>query len=337
LQSSDPGIKQKNISDHVINSNITIIRNIEDYPFVSLMTPDKRKKLESDIIDFLKKQKYGIIMFDLSKLDDDQKKIFFENNMLSLETVQKNESKFIIIGEKSILITLNSNDHLNISLTRNDFMLEEEYDQLDSLETKLGDKFPFAASSKYGFLTSYIKDCGLGMKLSVLVHLPGITLQSKTEEVLPSLIERGYEFEKYRMPEEFKFSHGYYYISSIMGFGMSEKQLISRFHKGIESLIDMDRKSLFEYYEKNKNQLDDTILRSLGALKYAAMMSYEEAFEHLTNLRTGLELGKELPVTSGDLNRLFFDIKEGNVNKFAQDNDLQKSAARSVIIKTIIK
>ena len=148
------------------------------------------------------------------------------------------------------------------------------------------------------------------MRVCVLAHLSGIKLLKKEKEVFRMYPERGYLIEPYYLIEDIDQESeikntDYYIISSRLNFGVSEKNLISRFTQGIENLLNLNKKYLLEYYQKNKKELVDTIFRSYGILKYATKISYREALEHISNIRVGLIIGENIPVTNTILNKIF--------------------------------
>ncbi len=323
----------------IIYSKINLKRNLENYNFTNSLTDEKKGKLEDELIDCINNWGEDIRLCELDKLDDNEKKILLDENLINKDFYTKKEGKFIVFNTNNLSLILNNNDHININVIRNELSLDDAYETVDKIEKRLSKFFSFAASAKYGFLTSYVKDCGLAMKIYVLAQLLGVKLLKKEKEVFRKYFDRGYHIEPYNLieGEEQKFENSdYYIISSRLNFGVSEKNLISRFTQGISRLLNLNKEFLKEYYNKNKDKLVDIIFRSYGILKYATRIEYKEALEHISNIRIGLILGENIPVTDKILNEIFIQIKEGHVNKYALINNIDKENARASIIKKLL-
>lgn len=324
----------------IIYSKINLKRNIENYNFANSLTEEKKVKLENELIDCINNWGEDIRLCELDKLEENEKRILLDENLINKDFCSKKEGKFIVFNNNNLSLIFNNNDHINITVIRNELSLDNAYEAVDKIEKKLSKYFSFAASAKYGYLTSYVKDCGLAMKVYVLAHLLGVKLLKKEKEVFKKYSDRGYHIEPYNLLEgedQKSNNFDYYIISSRLNFGVSEKNLISRFTQGIASLLDLNKEYLNEYYNKNKDELVDIIFRSYGILKHATRIGYKEALEHISNIRIGLILGEKIPVTDRILNEIFVQIKEGYVNKYAIINNIDKDNARASIIKKILR
>ena len=188
----------------------------------------------------------------------------------------------------------------------------------------------YAASSRYGYLTQELKNCGLGLKISVLVHLPGIFLQDSYKDTFEDLLKKGYLVEKWLNDKEDGF---YYVISSKLNFGVNEGNLIERFSSGLKSLLTMEKEILMNYYNNNKIELDDIIFRSYGLMKYAVKMDQNEALSNISNILTGLELGLKLDIDMKNINSLVKNVLNGNIALIAEKTGTDELIARADLIK----
>ena len=330
-----PPITQTDIDASVVSSQIRVIRNIENYPLVSSLSIIQKEKLESEVINFIKKWGKEIYVLETNKLTNHEKETFFDNDFMFKNFLKNKQGKFIIFKDSNISILLNWNDHINIFIQNPALSIKDSYSIAEDIEDRIGRQFSYLASTKYGFLTSHIKNCGLAIKMSVLVHLPGISFLGKKEGLFKTLLERGYSITQWSYNKN-NDNSTYFIVSSKLNFGVTEKQLIQRFTKGIENLIEMDQKALFEYYYKNKDYLVDTIFRSYGILKYAIQMEYSEALNHISNLRIGFKIGAKLPLTMDILNELFLQIKDGYADKLTDSENITNNIARANIIKSLL-
>jgi protein arginine kinase len=319
----------------IVFSRINLRRNIEKYNFVNSLSNEKKVKLESEVAGYASEIDNSSLLYDLSNISENDKGVFLDEELVTGEFAGKENGKFVYLSDNNLTILLNDNDHLNIFIVKPDFDLSGAYGALEKVEEKLGKRFNFAASNKYGFLTSNIKNSGIAMKINVLAHLYGITATDKLKEVTKLYSERGYIITPWIYREE-KENFGYFNITTKLTFGVSEKNILSRFTSGIESLLKMNENALVEHYNKNKEEIVDSIFRSLGLLKFALKMSYKEALEHISNIRVGLALGLDIKCDAAKVNKAFMEIKDGYVSKFAAENEIvDNEKARAEILKKI--
>lgn len=327
-------IKDKKINNSIISSFIKITRNIDKYPFVKFLTKEQRKALEDDFINSVKKYiEDDIQVINLKNISDVQKKIFYEKGIINENSTNKNTT-LIRLPKNDIFIHLNDENHINIITSKSSLSFEDEYKKIENIENILSKDFTYLASTKYGFLTSKIKNCGLGLKISALVYLPGLFLNKKISKTIKLYSERGYYIKPWIYDNNENIQLGYYEVTSKINFGISEKELINGLNSGIETLVDKDKEALIEYFEYNKNKLIDKIYRSYGILKHAISIDYNEALEHITNIRIGLILDMAIDTSVEKINEIFIKIKEGFVKEFAEKNNISTELARAEIIKT---
>jgi len=316
----------------VVNSSIKIYRNIEKYTFVNKITDVDKKNLELEIIDCLLKKYKELKIYDLSNLKDYEKEFFLNLGYLNKTFFNSNKGYFLVLEDKKISILLNCNEHLTIKIINDKLFTIDTYKIIENFEKYLAKEFQFSATTKYGYLTSNIKNCGLALRTSVLLHLKGLLLNKKTEEITNLYFQRGYIIKPWPYLSDNAINE-YYIVSSKLNFGVTEHQLIERFISGIDKLIDINQKELFSYYISNKEEINDNIYRSYGILKYASQIDYLEAIKHMSNLRTGLELNLKIFINIETLNKLFLEIQNGYVKRVAKEQDINENKARALIIK----
>ena len=151
----------------IIYSKINIKRNIENYSFVDLLSEEKKQRLEKEVIECIDSWGEDSRIYDLNILNENEKKIYLDENIIDDFFYRKEGGKFIVFNNIKSSILLNNDDHININVIENDLSLDNAYNLVDKIEKRLSQFFSFSASVRYGYLTSYVKDCGLGMRVCV--------------------------------------------------------------------------------------------------------------------------------------------------------------------------
>jgi protein arginine kinase len=139
--------------------------------------------------------------------------------------LNSDKGTFIVIKDKDISIVLNAEEHLLIRIIKQGMLNQEDYKRFEEFEKILSDKFIFSASSRYGYLTANVKNSGLGLKLTVLVHLKGIAQSNKIDETIKLFSERGYGIIPLSFDKEHKETE-YFKVITRLTFGVSELELL---------------------------------------------------------------------------------------------------------------
>lgn len=322
----------------IISSRIRFVRNIKNYPFSHLLSDEKKEKMENDIIGHIKSWQREAVCHDMERLNVAETAFFYDNNIINDELMEEKCGKFIVfpeVNENKTTVLLNFDNHLNISVTCPGLYTNQIYSMAEQVEKNIGEKFTYAASARFGYLTPFINDCGLGLKISILVQLAGLHYSNKMEEIESLFTERGYLFTPWSYNDR-KITPGYYIVSTRLNFGITEKNLVSRFAEGIKDLLEINNELLVDFIEEKGLEFKDNIFRSMGILQYARQIEFEEAFMHLSNIRMGHEIGEEMPLSLDKINKVFQHIKDGYISKFAENKSIGVNEARAEVIKQII-
>ncbi len=333
MHSMNKTAENSSIFASVVLSRVSILRNLENYAFSLTLSQEKKSEIETKVLDFLSSNNNKIKVCDFKGNSKNSRQDFAEE--LLFEKNSKKQGKLVLLKNQNILILLNNDDHINITtITNRNFNIDEAYKKAESLERQLSENFNFSASTKYGYLTSLIKNCGLGIKLSVLVHIPGIVLLKKQNETFSALLDKGINvkpLQQYKVDEN---ETNYYILSSSLNFGLTESDLISRFVSDVEDLLSLNHSYLVEFSLKNKAEFVDNIYRSYGTLKYAKLMDIQEAVYHLSNLRMGINLGEDIPVSIETINKIFVLLQEDFINEAVETEKKQSDAIIAELIKS---
>ena len=330
-----------NDSDIVLSSRIRLARNLKDMPFPNRMNDEEREKVLNVTSDALLHYTGSNLMrMDIAPLPETDRRALIENHLIS-EALAKGlagQSCFISKDE-NISVMINEEDHIRIQVMAPGFALENTYKQAEELAIHLEKNLPIAFSEKYGFLTAYPSNTGTGLRASVMVHLPVVTSIGRMPALTDSLSKAGYTVRG--VYGEGSHSAGnIYQISNTITLGISESRTLQNFAKMINEVIALERKLRSDFYEKNKDRLEDRVYRSLGELTFARMLTAGEAMNRLSDLRLGVACGFLKEVGERDLMLLLNTIGNASVQKrcgqelLPKDVDVKRAEfVREVLLK----
>lgn len=325
-------------SDVVISSRVRLARNIESEPFLTKCTNQNREKILNDIKGITPSLGYGLKFINLKDIDDITKISLVEKHMISPDFILKNcENKAILVNdEENICIMINEEDHVKLQVFSSGQDLENLMNLAIEIDEKLGDSVTYSYSKQFGFLTASPTNVGTGMKASVMVHLPALTLTGNISKVLQIVNNFGMNIRG--LYGEGSQSQGHIYqISNNQCLGLTEQEIIKNIKIIIDKVIEQERLAR-KYLTKNWVELEDKVYRSYGILKYASKLSSDECKKLLSDVKLGTDLGIIKELDDSKVSKLNLYTKPGNLQKYLgkQLDGYDRDIKRTEVVKQIL-
>ncbi len=326
-------------SDVVVSSRVRLSRNLNGFNFLNRCSKEKQEEILEKIKEIVPSLGYGLKFIKLDDLDEVTKLSLVEKNLISPEFTVKNKNvKAIIINdEENISIMLNEDDHIKIQV----FSAGQELDNLMSLiveiDEKLGEMVEYAYNKNFGYLTASPVDTGTGMKASVIVHLPALTLTGNLSKVLRIVNNFGLSIKG--VYGEGSQNYGdLYQISNNQTIGITEKEIIANVKNITEKIIEQERTAR-KYLCKNELELRDIVYRAFGVLTFASKLGTEECRKLLSEVKIGVDLGILNEIDDGKVRKLELYTKPGNLQKYVGKtlDGYEREIKRAEIVKQIVK
>jgi protein arginine kinase len=217
----------------------------------------------------------------------------------------------VSLPDESVSVMVNEEDHLRLQVLLSGLELGAAYQRVNQVDDLIpgagrtsGRVLEYAFSPRFGYLTCCPTNVGTGIRVSVMLHLPGLKLTGELEKVRRAtrdmnLAVRGYYGEGSEAAGEF------YQISNQTTLGKSEAQILKEFEQEImPQVINYERQARRLLLEKRRRLLEDRVFRALGILRHARLLSPEEAITMLSDVRLGVVTGLVKGVTEQDVNQL---------------------------------
>ena len=177
----------------IISSRIRIARNLKNISFPHKLNKEKAEEVINEfekafyVNDYMKKE------YSTKRLwEEDENKLlsFQEKHLISPNLIRsKEKSAFIINREETVSIMLNEEDHMRLQCINSGFSLREAYTTADRIDTLLEDSLDYAFHEELGYLTSCPTNIGTGLRASVMIHLPALTINKEITQVLKALAQ----------------------------------------------------------------------------------------------------------------------------------------------------
>lgn len=324
-------------SDIVLSSRIRLARNMANIPFSHWA----EKKEKEKVLELTKPVILGMpymkdcLFLKIGELDNLDKQFLLERHLVSREHITTADSKAVAIsGNEVISIMINEEDHLRIQVIESGLNLVDVWTLINKIDTELSEYLEFAFSPEWGYLTACPTNTGTGIRASAMLHLPALTITKQINKVLHAIIKVGMAARGF-YGEGTEAAGNFFQISNQVTLGHKEEELIGNLEKIIRQVMEHESNARAALLSQQKDALNDRIWRSLGMLKSAYIMTSQEAMEHLSGVRLGVDTGLIKDITRSQLNDLFLTIQPAHLQKLEGKTltAAQRDARRAALIR----
>lgn len=330
-------------SDIVISSRIRLARNIKGIPFTTKCKPEDLEKVINVMNNEVNSLGYGLKLFRMDKIDNVTKLSLIEKHLISPEFVAKTEKsitqnlKAILLNDdENICIMVNKEDHLRIQVFSAGLDLENLKNLIVEIDEKIDEACHYSCDRKYGYLTTCPTNVGTGMKASVMVHLPALTITGNINKVLQIVNSFGMNIRGL-YGEGTQSLGNIYQISNNQSLGLTEDEIVKNLNIITSKIIEQERLAR-KNLTKEPLELEDRICRSYGILTNARKLTSEECLKLWSDVKLGMDLGIIEGLTDLKVNKIRINSQSGNLQKYLGNNlnAYERDIERPKIIKQII-
>jgi protein arginine kinase len=303
-------------SDVVVSTRIRIARNVAGYPFIGRMREEQAVELAARLRDGILAAGFGpdFRYLPLRETSKVCRELLLERHLISRELAAGKHDRGVAFGrEETVGFMVNEEDHLRVQVILAGFALKEAGARMEAIDRALESRLDFAYREDFGYLTACPTNIGTGMRVSVMVHLPGLGLVEKEMKKVfnaaakTNLAMRGLHGEGTRATGDF------YQISNQVTLGRSEEALVADLSRILPYVLTFERRVRSELAKESRAALEDRIWRSYGLLRSARSITTDEAITSLSAVRLGAYLGLLTDVQPSTLNRLLVLVQPGHL------------------------
>ncbi len=326
------------MSNVIMQTRIRLARNLKKYPFPCRLNTALKNEVAEEIIKAVKNSNSPLAneldVLYVKDLTEPQRVSLVEQHLASPEFVSDSAGRALIISkDRTMSIMINEEDHIRLQILKKGFDLDNAYDIADKLDTLLDENLDFAFDEKLGYLTQCPTNLGTGMRASVMLHLPALKSSKAIGRIAGNLSKLGLTIRG-AYGEGSEPQGAMYQLSNQVTLGISEKSAIENLKNIAEQLVNQELQAQKRMCESLETQ--DSILRSLGILKTAKLITCKESLELLSNVRFGITGGviKDLGIETVD--ELINDVQPATmiVNKKEKISPHDRDILRAEILNS---
>ncbi|MEP6689967.1 MAG: protein arginine kinase [Gemmatimonadaceae bacterium] len=324
----------------VLSTRIRLARNLEGFAFAERARDGERLRILSAVREAVSAAPslQQSLLLRVDSLAAEDRLLLHERHLVSKELAGLDPKHPVRSGAAVFLgdgmgVMINEEDHLRLQALRSGFDLAEAYAAVDRVDTELGSRIPYAYHREFGFLTSCPTNVGTGMRASVLIHLPGLVLTKEIQKVLAGLQQMGLTYRGL-YGEGSEVVGNFFQVSNQTTLGRSEEELLEQLTYVLRTVIEREEEARRVLLRDAGYIIEDKLWRSYGVLCHARSLSFDEAMNHLNNVRlaVGLKLIAGLSVYT--LNKLLIFSQAAHLGysegRSLDDSDANRVRARYV-------
>lgn len=328
-------------AETVISSRVRIARNIRGIPFPYLASDAQTRRIQELVAATAASQKeaFGDFSFmPVESLAPLEKELLVEKHLASPFLARESQHGALLLrSDEAVSIMVNEEDHLRIQVILPGLQLEEALQDADRYDDFLEAEINYAFDETCGYLTACPTNVGTGLRASVMLHLPALIMTGQANRLLGALSQVGLAVRGL-YGEGTEIIGNLVQISNQITLGQSEEEIIRNLGGVTRQVIEQEQAARQALLNENRARIADRTWRSLGQLRYAQLMSSQEAMQLLSDVRLGYDLGLLKGVDRKLLNEMFVVISPACLQIMAgkelspAERDLERPADRKSVV-----
>lgn len=274
----------------VISSRTRLARNYEGYAFAPRLKESEAYDLMKMTLDAFVEGGQDFRYLEMRALSDRERGVLMERHLISPELVSNQSAAVLLSADETRSIMMNEEDHLRIQCILPGLQLRESYKSASQMARTIEAKHAFAFDDRLGYLTCCPTNVGTGMRASVMVRLPALTLSGQIKGILDSIGKMGLTVRGI-YGEGSEALGCIYQISNQVTLGSSEEDILQAVDSVVQQIVEKEREARVAWQVQPPLNLKDRLMRSYGVLRYACQYSFQEFMKLLSDVWLAADLG----------------------------------------------
>lgn len=278
----------KDYSSIIVSSRVRLSRCLSDVPFPSKMTKAQGQQVIAGVRKALPDTEFDL--YKMTDLPKNEAYILQEKHLISPDLIEGSDFGAVCINtSETVAVMINEEDHLREQCILPGLNIEKAYSELNKVDNLLCKHLDIAFDANLGFLTSCITNVGTGLRVSVMLFLPALTLTGKMQNLAEKLKRNGMAVRgAYGEATEHL---GYLYqISNERTIGHSEQEYIAQITAVVLQICDMEIDARKELLQTREAEVKDIVGRAYGILTNCYLLPCSEFMKLAGEVKMGIAL-----------------------------------------------
>lgn len=271
-----------------LTSRVRLARNVADTPF-----PGRMARQDMERICALAGGVFSGADFDIVPVGDlspAKKYAFIERHLASPALMDNGSGMLILSRDETIAIMVGEEDHLRIQSIVPGNELSRALGTAQEVNRMLENSISFAYDEGLGYLTTCPTNVGTGLRASVMMHLPALTMTGKMGNVQKALQNHGMAVRGI-YGEGSTAMGNIYQISNRITLGATEEQLTKGVEATVMDIVKQENDTCDIFKSNPPASLEDGVFRSYGLMANARKMELPEFMRLWSSVMLGRNMG----------------------------------------------
>lgn len=290
----------------VVSCRARLARNLVGHHFAAKASTEHQEGVIAKVLAAAKhgRQMRTAAFYGMDALDANDRRVLVERHLISPALAESEARCGVLYNrDESLSIMINEEDHLRLQAIFPGIQAEAAWDQVSALDDQLNGTLECAHDGDLGFLTACPTNTGTGLRMSVLIHLPGLVLTEDMERVVQGLNQLSFAVRGV-YGEGSNATGNLFQVSNQATLGCSEEKIVKELSGITRQLVEYERDAQEILLSDARYQVEDKVWRAFGLLRHARVLSSQEFMNLLSAVRLGHSLSLLDHVPTSFINHL---------------------------------
>ena len=298
-------------SEIILSCRARMARNLNKRPFAHGARPEVLGEIRDEVKGALANTSSmkDALVIDMDKISEPDRMILAERHLVTLEMVKNFSNRCLAVClDEKMSVMVNEEDHLRLQSIESGLSIKQAFQRVDGFDSELDRELSYAFSERLGYLTACTTNVGTGLRISAMVHLPGLVHNKDIGQVLAGL-------RNVRLTVRGIYGEGtevmgnVLQVSNSITLGLSEADTVRDMETHIRKVLEFEKKARMVLLKKARSLLEDKIWRAYGILRTARLVTSKESMGLISAVRMGVGLGILTDIEISVLNELLIMIQ----------------------------
>lgn len=303
----------------VMSSRVRLARNITGAAFPGTAKKPERIQTLLSLQPAVKHlpqmvNSFASSMDEFTALD---KQILVERHLISREHAARGAGSGLVLNhDETLCVMINEEDHLRMQSLRPGLQIKQAWEEIDAVDSELEKHLNYAFSDELGYLTACPTNLGTGIRVSAMLHLPGLVLDEQINPIIQSVNKLGLAVRGL-YGEGTEALGNVFQVSNQMTLGETETAIVERLEKVVAQIIEHEENARARLLEKRprRKMMFNHVGRAYGILANSHSISSKETMNLLSLVRLGIDLGFFPGTDRALVDELFILTQPGHLQK----------------------
>lgn len=323
-------------SDIVLATRVRLARNIADRLMPQKLDAEQGGQVLNQCLGVLNKcDSPKFTCCKMAELHPLERGVMVEKHLVSPAFMNPSDYALAAVSEdEKTCVMINEEDHIRIQCLLPGLQIEAAWQEASRIDDMLAKDITYAFDAQLGYLTACPTNLGTGLRASLMVHLPALTLTGRHKAIFANLARMGMTVRG-MYGEGSEAAGNLYQISNQVTLGISEQDIIENMHNVTLQIVEAEREARKALLQKSEIDFQDNVWRAYAVLAHSRRINIGEMMEKLSYLRLGIDMGMIEGITPHQLTQLMIKGQTAYIQKAADKplNEIGIECARADMLR----